>query len=229
MVRPLRRIVPQFPHHVRQRGVRKDATFHEDSDFLVYLRSLRDACLQWAVRIWAYALMTNHVHLIAVPPDEKALSRALQVAHTEYSTYFNAKYRLVGHMWQSRPAMCVMDDSHAKNAMRYVERNPVRAGIVGRAEDYLWSSAATHCGLRDDLLVSPNPYTEEISDWSKWLEIPEGEEDVRTIRRHLSTGRPWCTPEMLLQLEAITGRTLGPGKPGRPKKNLRDDSNKLFE
>jgi putative transposase len=228
MVRPLRHVVPEYPHHIRHRGVRKDVIFHEDSDYLVYIRSLREACLEFIVKIWAYALMTNHVHLIAVPKDDKGISRALHKAHTTYAEYFNGKYGFVGHVWQSRPHMSVMDDRHAKNAIRYVERNPVRAGIVRRAEDYLWSSAAAHCGLRDDLLLSPNPYANEITDWSAWLEVDQAEEELREIRLHLSTGRPWCTPELLLQLEAITGQNLRPRKPGRPKKNIADDRKRLF-
>ena len=82
MVRPLRHVVPEYPHHIRHRGVRKDVIFHEDSDYLVYIRALRDACLEFIVKIWAYALMTNHLHLIAVPNDDKSISRALQKTHT---------------------------------------------------------------------------------------------------------------------------------------------------
>jgi putative transposase len=180
------------------------------------------------VKIWAYALMTNHVHLIAVPEGDKSISTALQKAHTTYAKYFNGKYGFVGHVWQSRPDMSVMDDRYAKNAIRYVERNPVRAGIVQRAEDYLWSSAAAHCGLREDLLLSPNPYTSEIANWSAWLKIDEAEEELREIRRHLSTGKPWCRPELLIELEAITGQNLHPRKPGRPKKN-NINAKRLFE
>jgi REP-associated tyrosine transposase len=227
MVRPLRHVVPEFPHHIRHRGVRKDAIFHEDSDYLVYIRSLRNACLEFLVKIWAYALMTNHVHLIAVPEEKTSISRALQKAHTTYAEYFNGKYGFVGHVLQNRPDMSLMDDTYARNAIRYVERNPVRAGLVQRAEDYLWSSAAAHCGSRDDLLLSPNPYASEISNWSAWLMIDQTNEELLEIRRHLSTGRPWCTPEMLVQLEAMTGRSLRPGRPGRPKKVIH--TNSLFE
>jgi len=220
MVRPLRQVIPEFPHHVRQRGVRKNATFHEDSDYLLYIRSLRDACIEFVVKIWAYVLMTNHVHLIAVPKKEESISKALQKAHTTYSTYFNQKYGFVGHLWQSRPQMSVMDDTYTRNAIRYVERNPVRAGMVGRAEEYLWSSAAAHCGLREDLLLSPNPYTEEITDWSAWLAIDHAEKELLEIRRNLASSTPWCSPEILRQLETMTGRSLRPGKPGRPKKGI---------
>jgi putative transposase len=218
MTRPPRCVVPRCAHHVRERGVRKQPIFHEDSDYLVYIRSLKEACTEYLVRIWAYALMTNHVHLIAVPEGEKSISLALHDAHTKYSAYFNGKYGFVGHVWQSRPDMCAMDDDHMWNAIRYVERNPVRAGLVVRAEDYLWSSAAAHGGIRDDLLLSNDLPSNVVSDWSTWLKIDHTEDEKRSIRLHTSTGRPWCRPDMLVQLEKITGRSLRLQRRGRPKK-----------
>ena len=219
MPRPRRCVVPEYPHHVRQRGVRKDALFHEDTDWLVYLRALKSGCDEHGVGIRAYTLMTNHVHLVAVPVGEESLSHALHIAHTEYAVYFNSKYGFSGHLFQGRPDMCVMDDSHMWNAIRYVERNPVRAGIVKRAEDYPWSSAAAHCGLRiDSLLTKDFPPSGVIDDWSGWLKVDQSDEERHTIRRHTTTGRPWCTPDLLIQLEKLTGRDLKLRKPGRPRK-----------
>ena len=219
MSSPVRVAVPGYSHHIRQRGVRKEPLFHDDSDFLVYTRNLKKACTEHDLRIRSYTLMTNHVHLIGVPKAELSLSRALHDAHTNYSRYFNAKYGFVGHAWQGRPDYSAMEETHMWNAIRYVERNPVRAGMVVRAEDYLWSSAAAHCGLRDDILLTDDfPPPGVIADWSEWLKIEHTEEEIKTIRRHLSTGRPWGTPEFLQQLEALTGRPLLPRKVGRPRK-----------
>ena len=228
MSRIRRIIVPDFAHHVYQRGVRKEPLFHEDRDFLVYMRALKEGCVRHHVSIRSYALMTNHIHLIAVPKEEDSLSRTLHLAHTEYSMYFNSKYRLAGHAWQGRPDMCVMDESYMWNAIRYVERNPVRAGLVLRAEDYLWSSAAAHCGLRDDFLLDRDfPPPGVIEDWSKWLQIPHTEEEGGELRRHTFTGRPWCTPEFLIQLEGLTGRQLRPRKPGRPRTKNQGQTGRL--
>jgi putative transposase len=193
--------------------------FHDDSDCLVYLRLLRDACSEADVEIWAYALMVNHYHLIAVPAKATSISRALQKAHTSYASYFNAKYCYVGHVWHSRPRMCAMDEKHLWHAVRYVERNPVRAGKVVNAEDYAWSSAAAHCGLRKDPLLSDNfPPAGFISNWSEWLKDESTLEDRRAICRHTVTGKPWVQPEYLVQLEAMTGRKLTIGRVGRPPK-----------
>jgi putative transposase len=232
MTRPRRCVIPQYAHHVRHRGVRKDAVFHDETDRLVYLRDLKNGCGQHGVRIRSYTLMTNHVHLIAVPDSETSISRALHLAHTEYSAYFNAKYGFVGHVWQSRPGISAMDDRYMWNAIRYVERNPVRAGMVKRAEDYPWSSAAAHCGLRYDPLLSDDfPPPGVIDDWSKWLEIKDSDEEIRMIRRHTSTGRPWCTPEILIELEKLTGKKLKLQSRGRPRKEEKgsDPSGPFFE
>jgi putative transposase len=199
--------VPGYPHHVRQRGVRKQPVFYDDSDYLVYLRNLKNGCVEHDLRIDSYSLMTNHFHLIAVPKTEVSISRALHDAHTSYSRYFNAKYGFVGHAWQGRPQYSAMDERHMWIAVRYVERNPVRAKMVARAEDYLWSSAAAHCGLRDDILLSKEfPPPNVIPNWSEWLKVEDSETDVQLIRRHLSSGRPWGTPEFIQQLEALTGQ-----------------------
>jgi len=165
--------------------------------------------------------MDNHVHIIAVPERNDSLGKAMKAAHGEYSSYFNTKYGLVGHVWQGRFKSFVMEESHCWNAIRYVELNPVRAGVVVRAEDYLWSSAAAHCGLRGDILLSGDcPLVKEIRNWSEWLKIdnPVGADDL--IRRHTRTGRPLGSELFLSGLEILTGRKLLPQKRGprpRPK------------
>jgi putative transposase len=163
------------------------------------------------------------------PKGREEHLEALHEAHTAYAKYYNAKYGFTGHVWESRPYISAMDESHMWNAIRYVERNPVRAGIVARAEEYLWSSAAAHCGLRDDILLSAEfPPEGVISDWSEWLRIDHSEEERRAIRNHLKTGLPLCSPQSLPELEAITGQNLHPQKRGRPRKNPSLTSNFLF-
>jgi putative transposase len=154
-------VVPGCPHHLLQRGNRKADVFQDDR--LVYLRLLRDASELHRISIWTYTLMDNHVHAVAVPEHEDSFAKAIRDTHGEYSRYFNSKYPLVGHVWQGRFKSIVLEEEHAWNACRYVELNPVRAGMVRRAEDYQWSSAAAHCGLRDDPLISSDcPLIKEI-------------------------------------------------------------------
>jgi putative transposase len=174
--------------------------------------------------------MTNHVHLVAIPQSEKSLSMALHYAHTSYSTYFNSKYGFKGHAWEGRPQMCVTDESHMWNAIRYVERNPVRAGMVERAEDYLWSSAAAHCGLRDDTLLDKDfPPPGIIENWSEWYVLSTRKMSAGRYGTILSAAVRGGTPEFLLQLELMTGRPLHPRKRGRPKEKYRGDGRLLFD
>ncbi len=219
MARFPRVCIPGCPHHVVQRGNRKVDVFQDDSDRLVYIRLMHDACETYHVDVWSYSLMDNHVHLIQVPEKENSLSRAVQDAHSEYSRYLNTKYSLVGHAWQGRFKSVAMEEAHCWNAIRYVERNPVRAGLVTNAEDYLWSSAAAHCGLRGDTLLSGNcPLVPEIKNWSEWLSVEDkGAEDL--IRRRTRIGRPLGSEEFVRRFELQTGRELLPKKRGPRRKS----------
>jgi putative transposase len=172
--------------------------------------------------IWAYALMDNHVHFVAIPHRLDSLGKGIKEAHEAYTKYFNTKYGLVGHAWQDRFKSFPMDWEYCLNAIRYVERNPVRAGMVNKAEDYLWSSAAAHCGLRDDMLLSDDcPLVTEIANWSEWLSVENPNEIEHAIRRHTRIGRPLGPTEFLVSAESKTGRKLLPRKRGpRSKSNL---------
>src|SRR5439155_5623844 len=220
MTRSPRTAIPGCPHHVVQRGNRKMNVFQDDSDRLVYIRLMHDACAVHHVNVWAYSLMDNHVHLIQVPEHEDSLSLTIRDVHGPYTRYLNAKYHLVGHAWHGRFKSVPMDERHSWNAVRYVERNPVRAHLVKRAEDYLWSSGAAHCGLRDDILISKDcPLIGEIKDWSEWLKIEDDRMD-HFIRRQTKLGRPIGSDDFIKRLEVQTGRQLLPRKRGpRPKSN----------
>lgn len=146
MSRVARIVVPGFAHHVTQRGNRRADVFETDEDRHAYLRFLTQYADKHGLSVWAYCLMTNHVHLVVVPEREDSLAKALRDAHTVYAMRFNTRTRLSGHVWQGRFYSCPMDETHLWTAVRYVERNPVRAGLVSRAEDYPWSSAPAHCG-----------------------------------------------------------------------------------
>jgi putative transposase len=169
--------------------------------------------------------MDNHVHLVQVPEEESSLSRTIQEAHGEYTRYLNSKYNLVGHAWHGRFKAVPMEEWHCWNAIRYVERNPVRAGMVLNAEDYPWSSAAAHCGLRGDTLLSGNcPLVAEIKNWSEWLRIEDDRMD-ELIRRQTKLGRPLGSDEFIRRLELQTGRQFLPRKRGPKTKSEPVSSN----
>jgi len=213
-------VAPGFAHHITQRGNRQMDVFETDDDRLTYLRFLKKYAAQYNLSIYAYCLMTNHIHLVAVPADETALGKALRDAHTVYAMYFNTRTALSGHVWLGHFYSCPLDEQHLWAAVRYVERNPVKAGLVEQAEQYRWSSAAGHCGLgADDLLSVDFPPPGVVEDWSAWLAQPDEESVTAYIRQQTKTGRPCGSETFLDQLEGLLKRTVRRKKPGRkPKK-----------
>lgn len=222
MSRIARVVVPGFPHHVTQRGNRRAAVFETDADRNAYLRFIERYADRHGLAVWAYCLMSNHVHLVVVPAREESLGLALRDAHTVYAMYFNTRMELTGHLWQGRFHSCAMDDSHLWAAVRYVERNPVRAGLVERAEAYPWSSAAAHCRLRRDPLLSDEfPPPGCVDDWREWLAGGEDEESSNRIRAYTRTGRPCGGQGFLEHLESLLERSLRPRRPGpKPRKAI---------
>ena len=144
MARRPRFIVPGVPHHVTQRGNNRQDVFFSDQDRLRYLELLRQHCRRYDVRVLAWCLMTNHVHLILIPGSAESLALTLGQLHSQYALEQNRQRRRVGHLWQNRFFSCVLESAHLLAALHYVELNPVRAGITPAAGDWPWSSARTH-------------------------------------------------------------------------------------
>lgn len=218
MARLARVVVPGYPHHVTQRGNRRQQTFFCEEDYTAYLELMAEWCKVRGVQIWAYCLMPNHVHLIAVPATEAGLRLAIGEAHRRYTRRVNFRQRWRGHLWQGRFASFVLDDYYLLAATRYVELNPVRAGLAARAEDWPWSSAAAHLKRQDDRLVKAAPMLEIVRDWPRFLSEPGPENVQARLRTHENTGRPLGGEAFVAKLEAGTGRRLTPQRPGRPPK-----------
>lgn len=218
MARLARVVAAGVPHHVTQRGNRRQPTFFSDEDYAGYMALLKEWCPRWGVEIWAYCLMPNHVHLIAVPATAEALARAIGEVHRRYSRAVNFRKGWRGYLWQGRFASFPLDDAHLWNAARYVLLNPVRAGLAKRAEDWPNSSARVHRSGESDGLVKVAGLADVLRDWDAFLQVgPAGEFDV--IRRHVKTGRPLGPDGFVSGLERRLGRRLTPGRPGRPRNN----------
>ncbi len=170
MPRISRIVIPDLPHHIVQRGNRKEPIFFTDSDQRLYLRLLRERCTITGVRCLAWCLMSNHVHLILVPPTQDALRATLAPLHTRYAAYINHKHDWSGHVFEGRYWSYPMDDAHLMQAARYVENNPVKAGLVSYAEDWPWSSAAAHVEGHDDGLTDVKGLSAHISNWRAYLQ-----------------------------------------------------------
>lgn len=218
MARLARVVLPAYPHHITQRGVRSLPVFFSDADRLEYLRLQREQGDRFGVKFISYCLMTNHVHLVAIPADEGSLSRSIGEAHRLYTRKINFRDKVRGYLFQGRFFSCPLDNAYLLAAVRYVERNPVRAKMVKHAWDYQWSSAAYHAGMQErDVLISGPDILDEIDDWRMYLS--DGDTDLEELRQKTRTGRPIGDEGFILKAEAIAGRCLRPDKAGRPKKN----------
>lgn len=213
MARIARIIAAGIPHHVTQRGNRRMTTFFRDEDYQEYIALMAEWCRKCGVEIWAYCLMPNHVHLIAVPESEDALRRGIGEAHRRYSRMINFREKWRGHLWQGRFASFPMDETYLLAAALYVETNPVRANLSPDAASWPWSSAQAHLAKRDDGLVKVKPLLDMVSDWKQFLAGPD-EERLNDIRRHERTGRPLGSDGFVEWLESALGRALKREKPG---------------
>ena len=221
MARLARIVLPNVPHHVTQRGNGRVQTFFGDDDYLYYRSLFANHCQNHGIRILGWCLMPNHVHLILTPPSKDALRGAMSRLHRQYAGHVHAREHRTGHFWQGRFGCVAMDDDHLIAAMAYVALNPVRARLVGKAEDWPWSSARayrrpkTGDGIID--LEAAEPYLKAVKEI-----IRAGEEDVRfnALRRAETIGRPIGSGAFMKHAEAISGRSLKPAKRGpKPKRS----------
>jgi putative transposase len=221
MPRIARTVFAEVPHHITQRGNRREDVFFAEEDYRVYLEWLQQYSHQHQLEILAYCLMTNHIHLVAVPGNTDSLQRALKPLHMRYAQRINRQKGWKGHIWQGRYFSAPLDERYMWAAIRYVERNPVRARMVKKAESYLWSSAAGHCGLLEDKVLSNKAIWKKmpnnIEDWSTWLAEGDGSDELIMLRRNIDKGLPCGSADFIKNLEKVTGRFLRFRPPGRPK------------
>ena len=225
MARLPRVVVVDVPHHVTQRGNARQVIFSSDFDRITYLELLRHHCERYRLALLGYCLMSNHVHLVVIPRTVPSLAQALKHTHGRYAAYWNARQSSSGHVWQGRFYSCPLDDAHLWTALRYVELNPVRAGMVEAASQWTWSSAAAHCGV-----TTPENWLElelwqkrwTVAAWIRHLADGESPDEVTALRQFTHTGRPLGAAPFVAQLEQSTLRLLAPRKRGRRQKPVTD-------
>lgn len=223
MARLARLVIPNVPHHVTQRGNRRQPIFFSDEDYAAYRDLVAAACAAREVCCLAWCLMPNHVHLILTPSDADGLRAGLAEAHRRYSRRINRAHDWTGYLFQGRFASYPMDAAHLMTAVRYVELNPVRARLAQRAEDWRWSSARAHVTGGADGLTDLGALSGLYRNWRTMLVhgLEAGDladEEIDAIEAHVRTGRPRGGEAFLTALEAQTGRSLKRRKPGpKPK------------
>jgi putative transposase len=221
MARTARVVVPGLPHHITQRGTRRFDVFRDEADRRDYLALFAESCDRFLLRTAAYCLMTNHVHFVAIPEHADSIHRVFHRVSCLHSKHFNKKYGFVGHLWQERPFSCVLDEPHFWSAIRYVEQNPVRAGMVATPSDYRWSSARAHCEGTPDPLLDPDLHLEaEIPDWKSWIASVPNPDTNKVIRDRTLTGRPCGDSTFVERMGELTNRDFTPRRRG-PKPKLR--------
>ena len=220
MPRVARIVLPGLPHHIVQRGNNRQDVFFVNDDRRVYLSLLGKECRKHGLRVIGYCLMTNHVHLVAIPPAKEAFAKAIGRADFVYTQYVNRLHDRRGHLWQNRFFSCAMDQAHLLASLAYVDRNPVRAGLARSAWEYPWSSAAAHLGRPDPAGLVDEAAWREASrniDFKAMLMRAEKERDLAALRQNTLSGRPLGSDSFLSKLEVALGCRLRPLAVGRPK------------
>jgi len=207
--------MPGVPHLITQQGNRGQNAFFGDEDYAAYLDLMAESCARLGVKVWAYCLMPARVHLLAVPPTEDALRRAIGEAHRRYTAGVNTREGWRGYLWQGRFASFPMDPPHALAAARCVEWAPVRAKLCRRPWRWPWSSAAAHLAGENDVLVKVRPLVRRVDDWREFLLQRSGPAEVELLRRHERTGRPLGPKRFVVKLEKALDRALQPRRRGR--------------
>lgn len=221
MARLSRIVMPGVAHHVTQRGNRRLPVFFSDEDRAAYLTLVAEASAAHVTACLGWCLMDNHIHLILVPQVEDGLRATLAEAHRRYSRRINFREGWRGYLFQGRFASYPMDDAHLMSAIRYVENNPVAAGMVARAEGWRWSSAASHLAgkrVAGDPLTDVDALGRHVRNWRAMLTIGlEAMDDpamVEQIEARIRTGRPLASSDWIAEAEAAMNRNLAPQKRG---------------
>jgi len=184
--------------HVTQRGVNRCAIFLCDADRKTFLGYLKEACVEREVGIHAYVLMDNHVHLLVSSSTPGRIASALRVASQRHVKHFNLRHVRTGTLFEGRFKSCLVDsERYLLQVLRYIELNPVRAALAAQPQDYAWSSARAHLGLREDRLITFHPVFEQLADsrlgrieaYRSWLMQPVDDEEQERIRRYIAQER----------------------------------------
>lgn len=219
MARIARVIVPEFPHHIIQRGNRRQQVFFNEGDYSEYLRLLNSYSQRFKVDILAYCLMPNHVHLITTPHEGGSLSQAIGETHRNYTRFINFREKWRGYLWQGRFSSYVLDEKYLLAAIRYILLNPVKAKIVKKPWDYKWSSARHHMKVENNFMIKDSLLRELVGDWKNFLDTAPEEDDVRLMQLHERTGRPLGCNSFIKKLETLLNVNLQKRRAGRKKRN----------
>lgn len=225
MPRIARVVAPGYPHHITQKGNYGQIVFEDDDDKVQYLRWIEEYSCKYGVTNLVFCLMTNHLHFVSIPKDTDSFARTFNTAHMRYSQYMNKKRNVRGHLWQGRFNSYIMDEPHLMMASCYIERNPVRAGMVNKPWQWKWSSAKSHTVEEDKdrncvKLGNLFDYIDmDKRQWKEYIDKKEEEKEIKRIDDNLISGKPLAEEIFIKRLEKKLNRKLFTLPRGRPKKN----------
>jgi putative transposase len=223
-----RYFLPDIPQHVIARGVDRQAVFFQAQDYALYLQALRDAAVDSQCQVHAYVLMTNHVHLLVTPEHKCSLPLMMQAMGRTYVQRLNVRYQRTGTLWEGRyKASLVQTERYLLACQRYIELNPVRAGIVAAPGEYPYSSYACHALGKDDPLLTPHDVYLNLSAdrdarrraYRALFSDELSEELLKRLRESTNACTVIGNKRFREQLASMLGREVPTGKRGRPKRN----------
>jgi putative transposase len=238
MPRRARLVIPHVAVHIIQRGNNRAACFRIDGDYQIYLLHLRQLSAQLGCAVHAYCLMTNHVHLLLTPPSVDACVALMRNLGQRYVQYFNKRHGRTGTLWEGRFRSCVTESTrYVLACYRYIELNPVRAGLVPAPADYAWSSHRANAGRQTDASLSPHVEFAALGQvaesrsaaYLKFFERNVDPEVLRSIREATNGGYPLGSESFKASVAPVLKCRLEPARPGRPRKSGQDIDDRTQE
>lgn len=218
MARIARAVAAEFPHHIIQRGNRRQQVFFTEDDYSQYLKLLKDYSHRFKVDILAYCLMPNHIHLIAIPQKDGNLARAIGETHRNYTRFINFREKWRGYLWQGRFSSYLLDEKYLLAATRYILLNPVKARITKKPWDYKWASTRHHMLIANNSFLKDSLLKELIQNWKDFLNTPTDNNEIKLLQLHERTGRPLGDNAFIEKLESLLKINLKKRRAGRKKK-----------
>jgi putative transposase len=232
MARLPRYVIPGQPQHIILRGNNRQAIFAAEADYQFFRGAIVEAAQKYGLLIHAYVWMTNHIHLLATPEQQNSISKVFQSVGRRYVQYFNYTYQRSGTLWEGRYRATVVDsEPYLLTLMRYIELNPVRAGMVAHPVDYQWSSYAFNArgesGLNADWLTPHEEYlrlernaTDRQSVYRQLFEAAISDINLKEIRECTHKGWALGNEQFRAQIEALGPRRAASKGVGRPRKGI---------
>ena len=230
MPRQPRLYLPDIPVHIVQRGNNRQPCFFCDEGYACYLQNAREVAFKTGLLVHAFVMMTNHVHLLVTPPEKETISVFMQHLGRRFVAYINGTYQRTGTLWEGRHKGSIVDaENYLIACYRYIEMNPVRAGMVNRPEDYRWSSYQSNAGIRSHPLITPHPlysslgndFQERCSNY-QGLFLSRFDSGIQSkIDTSSQTSIPLGNDRFRENIEAALGRRTNTGKRGRPAKTTK--------